>query len=240
MQMIQRLFPRRFVGFLSLMLLLAPVLDARQSSKTELTERVIRSQDLLGTIMNTPEVRIPTPVLAKAKAIIFVDRFQAGFIFGIKGGHGVALLHDGNGNWSPPAFYRMGGGSFGLQFGGERRESIYLIMTEEATRILTGDSGEFGVDAAIAAGPVGANADYSNISEPILVYTLASGLYAGATIQGGVISPHDDNNAVMYGDGTSALNILESGVPMPRPAEPLVETLRFYVKEGLDKEAASQ
>lgn len=224
------------LAFLGLMIGFMPDALARKT-RAELAGQVVDAHNLLSDMMAMPDKSIPTEVIARAKAIMFVDRFQAGFIFGIKGGQAVAMLHDGEGNWSPPAFYRVGGGSVGLQIGGERRESILFIMTREGTRMLTGDSGEVGVDAGIAAGPTGANADLSNISEtPVLAYTLSSGLYAGATVQGGVFSPSATNNELFYSNPeVSVMDILESRVQMPATAEPLVELLKIYVKDGKEK-----
>lgn len=207
------------------------------TTKAELDQRVVKAQELLSLIMGTPATTIPTPVLAQAKAIVFVERFQGGVIIGIKGGSGVAMLHDGNGNWSPPAFYKMGGGSFGLQFGGEVRRSIWLIMNDEGTRLLTGEVGEFSLDMSIAAGPSGKNADYSNVTEtPIISYSLTSGIYAGATLQGGLLTPSSENNAIFYSqEGISPLDILESRVDMPAIAQPIADTLSNYVKDGFKR-----
>ena len=38
----------------------------------------------------------------------------------------MAMLHDGQGGWSPPVFYNLGGLSLGLQAGGERREGVFF------------------------------------------------------------------------------------------------------------------
>lgn len=211
-------------------------LQAAKGKKDEadLAQRVTNAHGLFSEIMHTRGQEIPPVILADAKAILVVDRFQAGFIIGIKGGVGLAMLHDGIGNWSPPAFYRVGGASFGFQAGGERSETVYLLMTDEATRMLTGDSGEIGVDLGVVAGPVGRNIDYSNITRaPVYAYTLSRGLYAGATVQGGVFSPNHKNNETLYKKAVSPLEILESRVIMPKVAEPFAEALRYYVTEGL-------
>src|SRR5271154_670875 len=55
----------------------------------------------------------------RAKAIIIAPNIlQAAFFFGGRGGNAVMLARDAQGKWSPPAFYTIGGLSWGLQFGG--------------------------------------------------------------------------------------------------------------------------
>ena len=50
--------------------------------------------------------------LAKAKgALVFPGVFKASFFWGVQGGMGVLLARNATGEWSAPAFYRLGGGS---------------------------------------------------------------------------------------------------------------------------------
>lgn len=221
-----------FLGVLS-----ASTVVQAAKDKATLDERVVRSHDLLMEMMTSSTREIPTQVIAQSKAIVFVDQVKATFLVGLKGGYALAMLHNGEGGWSPPAFYRAGGVSFGLQAGGQRRQAILFIMNKEGTRMLTGDSGELGVDIGIAAGPTGANKDYSNITEiPVLAYTKTSGLYAGVSLKGTVFSPNNDDNRQFYGyDKLWAIHILEGKVDMPSVAKPLAEQLSQYVEDGLKK-----
>jgi SH3 domain-containing YSC84-like protein 1 len=51
---------------------------------------------------------------------------------GGSGGSGVLLVKDDKtGEWSPPAFYTLGGASFGLQIGGEVSEVVLLVTTQK-------------------------------------------------------------------------------------------------------------
>ncbi|MDD3371585.1 MAG: lipid-binding SYLF domain-containing protein, partial [Alphaproteobacteria bacterium] len=57
---------------------------------------------------------------ARAKGIIIVPNLiRAAFFFGGRGGNGVMLVRGDDGRWSPPAFYTIGGLSWGLQVGGQ-------------------------------------------------------------------------------------------------------------------------
>ena len=169
---------------------------------------------------------------------MFIEQFRAGFIVAIRGGQGIGFLHNGEGGWSAPAFYRVGGASLGLQAGGDRQRLILVIMTEEGTRIMTGNSGEIGADISYAAGPIGNSADISNMyNVPILVYGETAGLYAGASIKGGVLSPSPKSNRTYYDNyDITVLDILEGRVKMPNEAKSLVEQLRKHVKAGKKKD----
>ena len=74
----------------------------------------------------------PKKLLRNAKGVMICPRiFKAGFFFGGEGGNCVLLARAGNGTWSYPAFYTIGSGSFGFQFGIEDNELLMLIMTEK-------------------------------------------------------------------------------------------------------------
>ncbi|MDP4797028.1 MAG: lipid-binding SYLF domain-containing protein, partial [Rhodospirillales bacterium] len=52
---------------------------------------------------------------------IFPSVIKAGFFVGGEAGNGLLMVRTGSG-WSAPAFYTMGAGSFGLQFGAQDTE----------------------------------------------------------------------------------------------------------------------
>ncbi|MBI2814626.1 MAG: lipid-binding SYLF domain-containing protein, partial [Opitutae bacterium] len=70
---------------------------------------------ILQEIQGNAKTAIPADVLRRAKGLVIVNQFQAGFIFGIKDGYAVALVRRPNGKWSVPAFLKAGELSFGLQ-----------------------------------------------------------------------------------------------------------------------------
>src|SRR5580704_13759007 len=65
----------------------------------------------------------------RAKAIIIAPNIlQAAFFFGGRGGNAVMLARDADGKWSDPAFYTIGGLSWGLQIGGQSSELVVTVM----------------------------------------------------------------------------------------------------------------
>src|SRR3954452_10295237 len=78
-------------------------------------------------IMATPDKSIPRELIDKAEAIaVFPGTLKAAFVFGGRGGQGVISRRTVRG-WSEPAFYNLGGGSFGLQIGAEKTDFVLLI-----------------------------------------------------------------------------------------------------------------
>lgn len=60
------------------------------------------------------------------------QKVKGAMIVGAKGGSGVLLSRDSvTGSWNGPAFYILGGVSYGLQAGGAVSEVILLIMTDK-------------------------------------------------------------------------------------------------------------
>lgn len=172
--------------------------EAKRDLKLEKQMRNI--SDYFEMVMLDNEKKIPGSLLKKAEGIVIMRQLKAGLGVGFKGGGGVALVRDkSSGGWSPPAFLNAGEGSIGLQIGGQVIDSIYLIMNEEGMKILTQPQYRIGVDAAAVAGPHAADAEakYSG-NVPILVYTDAGGLYAGASFEGGFLVPDKKANEDYY------------------------------------------
>jgi len=114
------------------------------------------------------------------------------------------------GQWSKPAFYTIGGASFGLQIGGQASEVVLLAMTERGANTLMTNSFKLGADAGVAAGPVGmgAQAATANLSADILSFSRSKGLYGGISLDGAVVATRDALNDAFYGQKVTAVDIL--------------------------------
>src|SRR6202050_249291 len=100
------------------------------SDREDTLDRMQKSVDVLQSIMSTPDKGIPEEVLNGAKCIVVVPNLlKGGFIFGGKHGRGVASCRTPQG-WSAPAFVSVGGGSWGLQIGGEGGDVVMLVMND--------------------------------------------------------------------------------------------------------------
>lgn len=177
--------------------------------------------------------RIPAAVIRKAKGIIILRQFEAGFVFGGKGGFGLAMKRNEKGDWGPPAWIKTGEGSWGLQIGAQTLNVILLIMNEEGLQMLEKAKFRIGIDAAATAGPTGRTVEIkSGIDSPILSYTDTEGFYAGATFEGGFLMPDNKSNLAVYEDWLSVPEILESNeLTFPPYAFRVIELLKKIEEE---------
>ena len=129
------------------------------SAREDATERLENASTVLHEIMGTPDKGIPEEVLEHAKCVAVVPHMvKGGFIFGGKGGKGVATCRTANG-WSAPAFITISGGNWGLQIGVEAVDLVMIVQNEKGMQKLLSSNFHVGADASAAAGPVGRHAE---------------------------------------------------------------------------------
>ena len=153
-------------------------------------------------VMRVPDKGIPKELLERAEAVaVFPGVLKAAFIVGGRKGQGVISRRSSKG-WSAPAFFNVGGGSFGPQIGGTKTDFVLLIMNEEGLKGLLEDKFEIGGEAGIAAGPVGRTLGASTnatLDAGILTYSRSKGAFIGASLKGVAITPDNDLNGAFYG-----------------------------------------
>ncbi len=199
-------------------------------TKEKLTERINRSNNYLEEIMKIPETSIPSTLLKSCQGIIIMRKYNAGFIFGVEGGAGIALKRDiKTRKWSAPSFVAGGEASFGLQIGGQLSDAIILIMNKYGVESLLLTKFKLGVGASLAVGPVGRNAEAKiGTNTTFLVYSRSKGLYGGLTLEGGFISQEDISNKEFYGRKISVSEIFRNEDDIPDEAKALIKTLEKY------------
>ena len=188
---------------IALLIFSAVITPAQKKSRTADAAR--HSSDAAKTfteIMNVKDKAIPKELLDTAEAIaVFPGVIKAAFVVGGRGGQGV-ISRRIKGGWSAPAFFNLGGGSFGAQIGAQKTDYVLLIMNESGLDGLLKDKFELGGEVGIAAGPVGREAAASTnprLDAGILSYSRSKGAFIGAALKGAVISPDNDLNEAVYG-----------------------------------------
>ncbi len=201
--------------------------------RSTLDKRLVRTVESFEDVVESETGPIPPELVARAQGILIYRQFGAGFWVGGKGGFGVAMARTPDGRWSPPAFLKTIEGSFGLQIGVQEIDLVFLFMEREAMKVFDGGKFRIGVDAAAAAGPVGAKVE-GKIGAPILVYSDNAGLYVGATFEGGVMLPDREANESFYCiPRITVPDILyKGGLPFPASAESLRRVLENYAGYG--------
>jgi SH3 domain-containing YSC84-like protein 1 len=170
-------------------------------------------------------------LIHRSRAVLVIPELvKAGLVFGGEGGTGVLLVKDAKGRWSDPCFYDLGGGSFGLQIGGQVSKVALIIMTEGAlANILHGDV-KLGGGAGATVADLETDTEKSAVPGSTDIYSVAeaSGFFAGATVEGASISADKDRNRAYYGrDVTAEDVVLKRAVGNPGAAA-LRETLARF------------
>jgi SH3 domain-containing YSC84-like protein 1 len=197
------------VSLVALLVLCTAITPAQKSPRTrDAARHAGESAETFTEIMNVKDRAIPKELLDTAEAIaVFPGVIKAAFLVGGRGGQGV-ISRRVKGGWSAPAFFNLGGGSFGPQIGAQKTDYVLLIMNQSGLDGLLKDKFELGGEASIAAGPVGREAAASTnprMDAGILSYSRSKGAFIGAALKGAVITPDNDLNEAVYGKKADAL-----------------------------------
>src|SRR5437867_11512950 len=113
-----------------------------------------------------------------------------------------------------PAMYALEGGSFGLQFGGEATDFVFLVINDRGAGSLLHSKVKLGADASVAAGPKGRTASADTdayMRAEMLSYSRSRGVFAGISLEGSTLRPDKGANRRLYGkDATARVIITES------------------------------
>jgi len=148
---------------------------------------------------------------ARARAVLIFPRVHKGaFLVGGAGGKGILLARSNDGTWSAPAFYGIGGGGIGLQFGYQRATVVLFLMNQQTLMSVIDRGLTLGVDATVAAGTVGASGKSVGkmASSDVVQLVEAGGVFAGVSLDGAVLGARNGESAAYYGSGASAYDIV--------------------------------
>lgn len=197
---------------LSLTLLCAAQVHAGEAE----TQRVNNAVRVLREILQAPDRRVPSDMIANAYAVAVIpDVIKAGLVIGGRHGQGLIAVKTDNGTWSNPSFISMSGGSIGFQAGVSSTDVVLVFRTQRGVDSIVHGKFTLGADASAAAGPVGRTAQAStdaSLKAEIYSYSRARGLFAGAALDGSVISIDNDANATVYGNGITPRRIFAGQV----------------------------
>jgi SH3 domain-containing YSC84-like protein 1 len=232
--------PMKKVMFILAMLSLGTLCWAG-SAREDATERLGNATTVLHEIMGMPDKGIPEEVLEHAKCVAVVPHMvKGGFVFGGKGGKGVASCRTANG-WSAPAFITISGGNWGLQIGVEAVDLVMIIQNEKGMQKLLESNFHVGADASAAAGPVGRHAEAGTnwkMDTEILTYSRAKGVFAGLTLEGASIRQDNDSRRAIYGPKVTTKALLLGKVAAPAAAQPFLAEVRGAKGQAVAAEKA--
>ncbi len=152
-------------------------------------EKLVTARQVYLEMTETRDRVVPLELIEDAVCVaVFPGVIKGAMGWGGRVGRGVLTCRNASGTWSPPAFVRLGGASFGLQIGAQSTDLVLFFMTERGVRSLLRRKVTLGGDVSVAAGPVGRTAQAGTdigFRAEILAYARSRGLFAGLAVEGG-------------------------------------------------------
>jgi lipid-binding SYLF domain-containing protein len=224
-----------------LALLLAMPVTASPDLMTSEKKTLRDAGDVLEDL--TIDKGIPQELLARADCILIFPSVAKSAFLGGKSGRGVASCRQADGKMGSTAFYLMGGPGSGFEVGGMSADVVMLIMNERGVNHLLTDRFTIGGEASASAGPVGRTAQAATDAQmqaQILSWSRSRGDFTGAALDGLVVRAHQDANDRLYGQETSGRQILlDSKLPVPGQAQPLVDSIRAHMAAAVTQDERS-
>ncbi|KAM0750265.1 hypothetical protein T439DRAFT_375234, partial [Meredithblackwellia eburnea MCA 4105] len=162
--------------------------------------------------------KVPASVIRSAKGLAIFTSMRSGMApMGGSGGAGIVVARLPDGSWSAPASISPNNISGGWMIGLDVYDAVLVIRTEKALKSFFGHKVTLGTEFAIAAGPFGSGAavEMGKDLSPVLSYMRSRGFYAGIEAVAQVFVERKDENALMYGEGARAKDILTGTFPHP-------------------------
>jgi SH3 domain-containing YSC84-like protein 1 len=194
-------------------LVLAPAPPLRAQAKE--SHRLDASREVLEELLSGEE-KIPRDLLDKAECVAVIPSAKK-FALGVGGRYGkgaVACRKQAGSSWGAPLMITIGGGSFGLQIGGQAADYVFLVMNPKGMEYLLRSQFTLGADAAVAAGPVGRTGSAATdlrMHAEILSYSRTRGLFVGLSLEGAVVHQDKDGNENLYGERVDPRRVLQEG-----------------------------
>ena len=161
-------------------------------------------------------------LLGVARGVLVVPVYGRGAYFlGGQGGRGVLLLRKSATEWSQPAFYSLGGATFGLQADAEGEPIALLLMTEDAVARFRDNTSTWQLNAGTGLTVVGSSGGQALVSTnphaDIVIWSGAKG-YGGISAATTYITPSATLDDAYYHRLVTNRQILTGAVESPRTA----------------------
>jgi lipid-binding SYLF domain-containing protein len=231
-----KVFELKKILFYLLMLTLCYAHPAAAADKHEASLTADKARIVLETMMSRIDSSIPGNVLKNAYAVVIIpSMLKGGFIIGASYGSGIISARQANGKMGPPAFFVAGGGSLGLQIGGQSIDLILIIASPTGLNGVLKNQMTIGADVSVAAGPLGRRGEISasgvTSGSDLYSYSSSSGLFAGISLDGTGLGYDRETTAAYYGKEYTVHQVLLEGKvkDIPPSGRYLIESLNKYM-----------
>jgi lipid-binding SYLF domain-containing protein len=166
---------------------------SRLSAQGHVASTLASASEVLDGLQTMPLKGIPPILLSRAQGVAIIPRvIKVGLGIGGRFGEGIVLARGPNGTWCNPIFISFTGGSVGWQVGVQSTDIVLVFKTRRSFDRLLEGKGKItlGADVAIAAGPVGRQAEAdtdARLQAEIYSYSRTRGLFVGVSLEGAVI-----------------------------------------------------
>ena len=184
----------------------------------DVLERSERSATIIREILDAKDHGLPQSVLDQAACVAVVPTLmKGGFGFGGQWGRGLVSCRQESKGWSTPAFFSVGGGSFGLQLGLEAVDLVMVISSRSGAAMMLRDKVSLGAGASATGFVLGRDVGVSTdplLSARVFSYSRTRGLFAGLELKGAWINVDQKANEMIYGKEVHAHDIFDSATPL--------------------------
>jgi len=191
---------------------LAVIAGGAARAASEQQNLVEKARITLDDLRRDKEFGNARDLIKRARGVMVVPALIKGGLFiGAEGGDALLLSRGQDGTWSDPCFYTLASASFGLQIGLEEAEVVLIVLSDRAFSAFMNDEFKFGAQAGLAIVTLGSTAEAattSHFNADIVVWSSATGLYGGLTLNGSLIKPHTSYNEAYYGQAENPPDIL--------------------------------
>jgi lipid-binding SYLF domain-containing protein len=211
-------------------LLLVALASAPAFAQKSTDARLNAATEDLREMMNASDKGIPQDLLNKASCLVIVPNLKAGgFIGGVQYGRGFFTCRHASGvGWHAPGSIKLTGGKVGFLIGAKETDVIMLVMNKSGMEHMLSDKFQIGGEASAAAGPLGRDSSAMTDAEmhaEILSYSRSRGVFGGLDIGGSAVSTDEEANQDLYGKTISNREIIDTKMPVPAAARPLIHEL---------------
>jgi lipid-binding SYLF domain-containing protein len=184
-----------------------------QDAPTREDARLVTATEVLDMLRATPDQNIPGWLMQRAYGVAVIpDVLKGAFLFGGRYGNGVLTVRNAQGRFSNPIFITLAGGSVGWQIGATSTDVVLVFVTQRSVQNFARGKFTLGVDASVAAGPVGRQGEAAaGVNAEIYSYSRSRGLFAGVALDGTVLAFDRGANRAFYGDRPVTSDMITGG-----------------------------
>ncbi|MEO8309293.1 MAG: lipid-binding SYLF domain-containing protein [Pseudomonadota bacterium] len=189
----------RFLAAFTCALLSLGATTAQAQAREE--GKLLVAAQVLDELREQSDQQIPQQLLQRAYGVAVIpDVTKAAFFLGGRHGTGVLSVRDSQGRFSNPLFIDFTGGSIGWQIGIQETDIVLVFVTKRGIEGIEHGTLTLGAGVSVAAGPLGRQGEAAvSTKAEIYAYSRARGLFAGAALDGTVITISDSATGRFYG-----------------------------------------